>query len=94
MRKANVNKLGWVYFGLVVKDNEMKVRGTMECMCCSEFHENYAWALCNLPKFQPRQCLSYTRFMFANDLIGEELLSMLGIGDSCTLRADYHHCVS
>ena len=77
-----------------MKDDEIKVRCVMECLYYSECHENYAWALHDLPKFEPRHCLSCAQFMFADGLIGEELLSTLDITDSCTLRADCLHCVS
>ena len=32
-------------------------------------------------------------FIFTSNLIREELLSMLDIGDSCTLRANHDHCI-
>ena len=41
MRKSDVNKLGWHYFGPAVKYNHVKPRTVMESLCCAEYHDTY-----------------------------------------------------
>ena len=49
-----------------------------------------------LPVFVPSYNLKKTRFLYADNLIGEELLGpeMLDISDSCCLRRDRYHCMN
>ena len=93
MRKTVTNNLGWNYFGPTVKDGDMKVRVVAECLCCVEDQDMYAWVLRKLECFEPDYSLKQTRFIFADNLVTEELLHMLGINQTCQLRADSHHCL-
>ena len=65
-----------------------------ECLCCAESHEMYAWSLEQLPKSKTEYKLSSTCYMFANQLVIDDLLGMLGIEETCTLRCGNHHLFS
>ena len=85
MRKTATNTIGWNYFGPSVKDCDLKVRVVGECLCCAETNDMYAWGLQQLQKFESRYQLSSTKFLFADNLITEDLLLQLGINATCTL---------
>ena len=91
MRKTCVNDVGWNYFGPTVLDENLKVRVVAECLCCTEDLGMYAWGLSNLEVFEPLYSLKLTRFMFADNLVTDNLLRQLNILETCTLRGDFWH---
>ena len=44
-----------------------------------------------MEKSEPRYQLSSTRFLFADNLVTEDLLVQLGINTTCTLPSDHYH---
>ena len=91
MRKASMNDIGWCYFALIVKDNENMIQVVAEYLCCAESHDMYAWSLEQLPEFKPEYKLSSTHYMFADQLVTDDLLGMLGVKETCTLLSDNHY---
>ena len=70
-------------------DLENKIRIVAECLCCSESNEMYAWGMKQLEKVEPVDRLKSTRFIFADQLIKEDLLAML-----CKpLLSMYYYCI-
>ena len=93
MRNAPVNNLGWCYFGPTVTDGNGEVRVIFECLCYIENHDLYAWGLTVMEEFELNYKLVDTRFLFADNKATNQLLLMLKISESCTLRADSYHCL-
>ena len=94
MHKTAMNNIGWYYFAPCVMDSENKVRVATECLRCSESNKMYPWVLQQLEKVEPVYTLKSTRFIFADRLITEELLTMLDITETCILGADQFHLFS
>ena len=86
-----MNDIGWCCCAPCVMNSENKVRVVAEYLCCSESNEMYAWVTDQLEKVGPLYKLKSTRFIFADQLITEELLTMLDITETCILRADQFH---
>ena len=61
------------------------------CLCYFESNEMYAWVMEQLEFVKPVYKLESTRFIFADQLITEELLTILDITEACILRADQFH---
>ena len=85
MRKTATNHIGWNYFGPTVKDCDMKVWVVAECLCCVKTNAMYVCGLQQLENFELQYTSSSTRFLFADNLITDDLLVMLGITHTCTL---------
>ena len=91
MRKTATNNIGWNYLGPAVKDCDMKVWVAAECLCCVETNNIYVWGLQQLEIFEPQYPLSSTRFLFADNLITDDLLVKLGKTHTCTRQSDHYH---
>ena len=86
-----MNDIGWCYFAPCVMDSENKVRVVDECLCCSESNTMYSWVIHQLENFKPIYKLGCTLFIFADQLITEDLLTMLNTTENCTLWANQSH---
>ena len=77
--KRKLNSLHWKYIGPVALDNEKRIVQLCECLCVEEEIAYYAWVLQKLEEFEPRRKLISVRLMYADGLLTDTLLNMLGL---------------
>jgi len=79
MMKRKMNSLHWPYVSLVGLDNEKRVVRFCECLCLEEELEYYAWAISSLAVMEPRRALSSIRILFADGVMSDTILLLLGL---------------
>ena len=90
-QKRQMNEFCWPYIGPVIKNGENKVGTVCESIVTGETLSFYVWILKMMEETEPTWKLSNIKIIFADNFIAEELLSSLGIEDTCTLRCDKYH---
>ena len=89
-----MNEFGWPYIGPCVKDCENKIATTCEAIVTGETISYYAWVIEMMVEMEPRWLLSSLKLIFADNFITDQLLSLLGINETCTLRCDHYHLIN
>ena len=78
----------------MIKTHEMKIGLAIECLPIDESIITYNWVIRSMAIMEPRWSPKNVKIIFADQLVTLELLNLLDIKDSCTLRGDYHHLLN
>ena len=92
--KRNYNKAGWPYQAVVVMNNENEVVPVCEGLIVAESIDAYVTSLRACKLMEPRLKLSDISLIFADQFISEDVLSMLGISNTCVLHGDRYHLLN
>ena len=94
MQCRQYNEFNWPYCGIMIKTHEMKIGLVTECLSIDESLNTYNWVIRSMAIMEPRWSPKNVKIIFADQLVTLELLNLLDIKDSCTLRGDYHHLLN
>ena len=66
----------------------------MWAIATEEIIIDYAWFIEMMVEMEPRWLLSSLKLIFADNFITDQLLLLLGVTETCTLRCDRYHLVN
>jgi hypothetical protein len=90
-QKRQFNKVNWPYFGPVAIDGDFKIGVVAESLFITESLDGYYFALKSMFDMCPQFRKEDIKLVYSDEFLTEELLSRLGIQDTCQLRGDHWH---
>jgi hypothetical protein len=77
--KRNLNSLHGPYIGAVASDHENRLALLCECLCLEEALDQYAFVINSLGEMEPQRKKSTIRLIFADCLLKDSFLALVGL---------------
>ena len=89
--QTKFNAVSWCLITPTGRDNENRIIPFAKCLSFAESREAYVFAIGALERLEPRYKLQNMKIIFGDKFITQDLLSILGIENTCVLQCDYCH---